>query len=206
MFEERNVRSGEVHVRATSSLHLKFPYQSMDGWRSACHPQIGHSRTIAHQHSWPPWQSTPFTSSLQSLFLSRSLSVWVCLWVCAKMSKGPGLFSDIGKKARGKSPAQDDLISNWSSLQFAVRFVHLLQILTIRCCLLFRSSNQGLRLRSEIHRLHLQRCWSGKESNLFFSSLITDEILIRVLWIAYSCLNFDCIWTDCSTACSLFQY
>lgn len=117
-------------------------------------------------------QSKPFTFSFSlphlSLSLSQNYSLSLSLSVSATMSKGPGLFSDIGKKAKGEESVFLLITHFSSSFLYCSALTRLRNFLlkTLRFGFVCRSSNEGLQLRSEVHRLHLQRCRCGRHSKL----------------------------------------
>lgn len=94
------------------------------------------------------------------------------------MVKGPGLYSDIGKKARGPS------FSFFVPVILLINFIfHLYSVISSS-----RSSLQGLPDRPQVHRHHLHFCRSCK--------LLVPFALIIPTFISFLVFNLFrfCLW------------
>lgn len=117
---------------------------------------------------------------------SKTLLFPLLLSPPAAMGKGPGLFSDIGKKAKGTL-----LFYSVLNLFFPLSLSLTIFIMLFLYHLLFfqffsRSVDEGLQLRSEIYCLHLQRFWSGEILIDCFSLSRSRFLLIFFLLFRFS--------------------
>ena len=111
------------------------------------------------------------------------------------MGKGPGLYSDIGKRARGLNLHNSGL---WFLL-FQFFFLNLCVISFL--CGGIRSSLQGLQQRPEVYNHHLFSYWSGKVSFflLFYAVICWIWNFLLLVMFVELCLCADLCFPSSST-------